>query len=73
VSAAHSRAASGALRRHGEGKRRRGAVVAGDQEEGRGRLGRPEVEDGPDRWAPPVSRREIEKREVGQLSWAMGN
>jgi hypothetical protein len=45
----------------GEGERPRGtgeAAAGAAMEEGRGRLGRPEVEDGPDRWAPPVSRRE---------------
>jgi hypothetical protein len=40
-----------------------------------GRKGRPEEEDGPDRWAPPVSRRKREKAGrwwSGGFNWAGG-
>jgi hypothetical protein len=38
--------------RGGAGNGRHGAAM----EAGPGRLGRPDVDDGPDKWAPPVSR-----------------
>jgi hypothetical protein len=56
------------VRRRGEARRCRGRRPAATREEG----WRREVEEGPDRWAPPVSRRERERREVGRRvpSWA---
>jgi hypothetical protein len=36
---------------------------------GQGGWGRREVEGRPDRWAPPVSRRERRRREVGRRVW----
>jgi hypothetical protein len=52
--------------RGGRGRRGRSAASGGRRREGR----RPEEEEAPDRWVPPVGEREREERGVGHWRWA---
>jgi hypothetical protein len=57
-----------------EAGRRRGRLGCGAAGPGKGRR-RPEVEDSPDRWVPPVGEREREERKrwAGGFNWAGRN